>query len=138
MTSSSGPIGMKAFRFSNLILSDRSASFRGELCPGNTDRIASEAYEATKGISSRWWWEPIRRRVLRFSGVEKHIMDRSVMWDGVWRGGLDVEDEEEDPEAVELASKRYPIVVSYIVRTNRRMLRPEDHQVRSCHRTLRL
>ncbi|KAG8878864.1 hypothetical protein FRB97_002151 [Tulasnella sp. 331] len=128
MTSPRGATKMKAFRFSNVILSDRSAAFRGEACPGRTDRIATEAYEVTKSISSRWWWEPIRRSVLHFSGVEKHIMDRSAMWDGVWRGGLDVEGKEEDPEAVDLASNRIPIVVSYIVRTNKRMLRPEDHQ----------
>ncbi|KAG8862400.1 hypothetical protein FRB96_001470 [Tulasnella sp. 330] len=128
MTSSGGASKMKAFRFSNIILSDRSAAFRGEECPGKTDRIVSEAYLATKGLSSRWWWEPIRRSVLRYSGVQKDIMDRSAIWDGKWRGGLDVEGGEEDLEAVELAVRNIPIVVSYIVRTNRRMLRPEDHQ----------
>ncbi|KAG9035592.1 hypothetical protein FRB95_010998 [Tulasnella sp. JGI-2019a] len=118
---------LKAFRFTNLILSDRSATFRGNICPSQTNRIASEAYEATKNISSQWWWEPIRRSVMRFSDVEKDVMDRSVIWDGVWNWGLDVANT--DSTALQLASKRTPVVVSYIVRISHyRMLTPESHR----------
>ncbi|KAG9005437.1 hypothetical protein FRB93_009743 [Tulasnella sp. JGI-2019a] len=120
------PKGLSAFRFANVVLSDRSASFRGNLCPGRTNRIASEAYEVTTSTSSQWWWEPIRQSVLKLSRVEKSIMERSVMWDGVWKWGLDFVDK--NPQTLELALKSTPIVISYIVRTNKRMLRPEDHK----------
>ncbi|KAG8890646.1 hypothetical protein FRB98_006149 [Tulasnella sp. 332] len=116
----------KAFRFSNLILSDRSAAFRGEICPSQTNRIASEAYEVTKNISSKWWWEPIRRSVMRFSDVEKSVRDRSVIWDDSYNWGLEVS--EPNSKLLKTASKRMPIVISYIVRVSfYRMLTQAAH-----------
>ncbi|KAG8997402.1 hypothetical protein FRB94_007679 [Tulasnella sp. JGI-2019a] len=116
----------KAFRFTNVVLADRSASMRGAICPGKTNRIASEAWEVVKDINSQWWWEPVRRSALRFAGVDRAVMDLPVMWDGVWTGGRDVA---ADTRALSLALEAMPIVISYIVRSStRRSLVAEDHR----------
>ncbi|KAG8853752.1 hypothetical protein FRB96_008006 [Tulasnella sp. 330] len=127
MTSSnSASTPSKAFRFTNLVLADRSSSMRGSICPGKTNRIASEAWEVVKSINSRWWWEPVRRSVLRFAGVDKAVADLPVMWDGMWTEGVDPV---ADNSAVTTASQKMPVVISYIVRTGpRRSLIAEDHR----------
>lgn len=128
MTLGSGQSSRKAFRFTNLILSDRSATFRGEICPSSTNRIASEVYAVVKDHLSRSWWEPVRRAVLRFADVKKEVMDLQLFWEGQWTPTLDTS---KPDKVAPTAAKRMPIVVSYIVRSgHRRTLRPDDHTVR--------
>ncbi|CAE6342091.1 unnamed protein product [Rhizoctonia solani] len=78
-----------AFLYDKLLLVDRSASFRGTHCSVNA-RTVSEAVEATRsdlengpGIDKgKWWWEPLRRRVLKMSSVDQAIQDISLWWYG--------------------------------------------------------
>ncbi|EJD52644.1 hypothetical protein AURDEDRAFT_55651 [Auricularia subglabra TFB-10046 SS5] len=70
--------GKRAFVFERVLLADRSAAFRGEWCGAKTQRIAAEAYEAVKPHASKWWWEPMRRSVLRFAGVPEETLDRAL------------------------------------------------------------
>lgn len=127
MTLGSSASSRKAFRFDKLLLSDRSATFRGQVCPGKTDRIASEAYEVVKDKLSPSWWEPIRRAVLRFSDVTRDVMDKHLLWEGMWTPRIDAMGP--DPVASE-AVRKMPIVISYIVRSgHRRTLIKEDHSV---------
>ncbi|KZV95099.1 hypothetical protein EXIGLDRAFT_610959 [Exidia glandulosa HHB12029] len=101
--------GQRAWVFERVMLTDRSASFRGEFCGGRNQRIASEAYEAVKDRASKWWWEPMRRSVLKFAGVEDDIMDLSLRYNSL-----------EKPKPV----------ISYISRQagGRRMLIEKDHE----------
>ncbi|KAG8693894.1 hypothetical protein FRC11_002583 [Ceratobasidium sp. 423] len=71
-----------ALLYEKVLLADRSASFRGAHCSVNA-RTVSEAVEATRsdlengpGIDKgKWWWEPLRRRVLRMSSVDQAIRE---------------------------------------------------------------
>jgi hypothetical protein len=71
-TSTSPP---KAFFLHRALLGDRSAAFRGPYT-GPTARTAASALRV--GEASRWWWEPIRRQVLRWSGASEDIIDRNL------------------------------------------------------------
>ena len=113
-------------------MSDRSASFRGEICPSSTQRIVSEAFEVTRKTSSRWWWEPIRRSFLRVAGVEDKVMDIAVRWSEKWDGSSngEVMPNDKQKQVAMSAHKDANVVVSYIVRQPpRRSLRPADHLV---------
>ncbi|KAL6305818.1 hypothetical protein BKA93DRAFT_776889 [Sparassis latifolia] len=70
----------RAWHFDNVLLADRSAAFRGEACGSRTQRTAAEAVEHMRraGNLTRWWWEPVRRAVLRFAGVDERVMDIGV------------------------------------------------------------
>ncbi|KAJ7644195.1 hypothetical protein FB45DRAFT_897189 [Roridomyces roridus] len=73
----------RAWHFPMLLLTDRSASFRGEICGSQTQRIAAEAFEAMHrkdqlvGIRVGGWWEPIRSAVLRFAGAPVELPNNS-------------------------------------------------------------
>ncbi|KAF7288528.1 hypothetical protein HMN09_01381800 [Mycena chlorophos] len=75
--------GERAWHFPLLLLTDRSASFRGEVCGSQTQRTAAEAFEEMKrqgrlaGIRVGGWWEPVRAAVLRFAGAEVRVPDIS-------------------------------------------------------------
>ena len=104
----------KLWRFDRVLLVDRSASFRGEICGSRTQRTVAEAYYSNKDIASRYWWEPIRRRVLGFARVPESIMDYSVP--------LDLQEE----LGVELGLP--PVVITYLSRQGwRRRLTDESH-----------
>jgi hypothetical protein len=53
-------------------------------------RTVSEAVEATRADledgpgqeKGRWWWEPLRRRVLKLASVDEAIQDLSLWWYG--------------------------------------------------------
>ncbi|KAG8900641.1 hypothetical protein FRB99_005834 [Tulasnella sp. 403] len=124
--------GEKVWRFDKLLIADRSASFRGHLTPGKTQRIVSETYEATREESSRWWWEPFRRSVLRFAGVDHNTIDLPTKWAKDWPSIAedDVKFGEKEQQVAREASKRMPIVISYIVRNGRRRsMRKADHEL---------
>ena len=65
----------RAWHFPMLLLTDRSAAFRGVFCGSKTHRTASEALEFVKernqlvGERVGGWWDPIRHAIWRFAGV---------------------------------------------------------------------
>ena len=68
--------GDRAYHFDTILIADRSAAFKGKRCGLANQRVAAEAYEPLwdDGRLQREWWEPIRREVLRFAGVEEETM----------------------------------------------------------------
>ncbi|KAF7296406.1 C2H2-type domain-containing protein [Mycena chlorophos] len=75
--------GDRAWHFPRLLLTDRSASHRGEICGSRTQRIAAEAVEGMRkqgkllGVRVGGWWAPVRESILRFAGVPP--MDETAM-----------------------------------------------------------
>jgi hypothetical protein len=65
----------KAFMLERAILADRSAAFRGPYT-GPTARTVASALQV--GTTSRWWWEPLRRQMLRYASVPDSIIDRNL------------------------------------------------------------
>jgi hypothetical protein len=65
----------KAYMLERALLADRSAAFYGEYT-APTSRTAANAMHV--GTTSRWWWEPIRRQILRYSGVEESVIERNL------------------------------------------------------------
>ncbi|TFY54992.1 hypothetical protein EVJ58_g8531 [Rhodofomes roseus] len=118
----------RAWHFDTLMLTDRSAAFRGESCGSRNQRIASEAVEhmEKQGTLSKWWWEPLRQAVLRFAGVDQETLEIGVKADAVAarKDGAEV-----DWAGSTSLSKPQPIVITYINRQGaRRHLIDEDHQ----------
>lgn len=116
----------KAYVFERAILVDRSAAFRGEWTTPTSRTVASAC---AFGNVSRWWWEPTRRQMLRFSGVPEEILDRNLEGHGAvdpvkWEKGGELEG-----DYTPLApAGNYRPVVTYISRQNsRRRLTPESH-----------
>lgn len=137
--------GQRAWLFERVLLTDRSASFRGEFCGGRNQRIASEAYEAVKDRASKWWWEPstyltrtshclaILRRIsspyLPKSELQPHADDGLLVRRSVLKFA-GVEDEILNL-ALRYNSHEPPKpVINYISRQEggRRMLRTSDHE----------
>lgn len=134
----------RAWHFDTVLLSDRSASFKGALCGSQNQRIASEATEHMRkaGNLTKLWWEPIRRGVLRFAGVDERTLDIGVKADAVVAGrnklkpfaGLNNHHEEGNAAAVAAAGTKASglsdknIVITYISRqSSRRHLLEDDH-----------
>ncbi|KAK7007845.1 hypothetical protein R3P38DRAFT_3281035 [Favolaschia claudopus] len=73
---SSGKVkgGDRAWHFPLILLTDRSASHRGDVCGSQTQRIAAEAVHHMRGkgklggVRVGGWWEPVRGAVVRFAG----------------------------------------------------------------------
>ena len=65
----------RAYRFDRALLADRSASFYGHYTE-KTSRTVASAYHV--GTTSRWWWEPVRRTVLRYCGVPEDVINRNL------------------------------------------------------------
>lgn len=114
----------RAWRFDRVLLADRSAAHRGRECGSRTQRTAAEAVWAVvpkdrdgkpapgHEFLERGWWEPVRRRVLKFVGVPQSQIDLY---------------NSDEPERV-LPSEK--IVVTYIERQSvRRHLIREDHEL---------
>ncbi|KAI0035862.1 hypothetical protein K488DRAFT_30582, partial [Vararia minispora EC-137] len=110
----------RAWRFDRVLLADRSAAFRGPECGARTQRTAAEAMhgvvpkntdgEPIHEFLPRGWWEPVRRRVLRFVGVRPAVLNLF------------------DPAHPEAVPPKEKIAVTYISRQSvRRRLIPEDH-----------
>lgn len=123
----------KAYMLEQAILADRSASFYGEMTGPNSRTVASAVYV---GTVSRWWWEPVRRQMLRYSGVSEDVIDRSREGYGQvdilnlrhkygYHQGYGLPSGMHEPE---LEPGEYTPVVTYISRQNsRRRLTPESH-----------
>lgn len=103
----------RAWWFDEVLLTDRSAAFRGTECGAVTQRTAAEAILGVKNTLDRHWWEPVRRAVLRFAGIDGTI--------------LSIGDRQEERKDEGLRPDR--VVVSYIDRQgSRRHLIQEHHE----------
>lgn len=114
--------GDKAWVFSNVILADRSASFRGRECGSRNQRIAAEALKAVEERTTRWWWEPIRRAVLRFASVPEEVIDMPITSNASFESLVPVEER-----------RQWPIVITYINRQGGRRHLIEAHHERLVH-----
>ena len=123
MSPQAGEINGRAWSFDTVLLSDRSAAFRGSEC-GKTQRTASEAIKGVveraghTGFLERGWWEPMRRGVLNFVGIDSRTLDiGSRAFNRMNRASLSYNGGVED------------IVITYITRQGvRRHLIQEDHE----------
>ncbi|KAG5645626.1 hypothetical protein DXG03_005617 [Asterophora parasitica] len=114
----------RAWHFPLVLLADRSAAHRGPICGSQTQRTASEAWEAMRsanqlmGYRVGGWWEPLRKAVWDFAGVPSRHTPASVA----------------EGDAGELASLVLPmpdrVVITYISRQGspRRKLKGGDHK----------
>lgn len=67
--------GDKAWMYDRVLLNDVAAASRGSVVYAQERSTAAEAFEATVETSSPFWWEPVRRSVLMFVGVEQTTLD---------------------------------------------------------------
>jgi len=105
----------KAWRFDRVLLVDRSAAFRAPTTGHYTHRTAGSAFISNRDTASPYWWETVRRRVLRFAGVPNVTLDYAI-------GDPIVQ------KQLEINLPLPPIVISYISRQGwRRRLVEEDH-----------
>ena len=124
----------KAYIFPRAILADRSAAFRGQNTASTSRTVASAMHVGDPGP---WWWEPVRRQVLRFAGVEEDVLDISL--EGY--GAVDPAKLSTDPDLVKELTPpaRDPLstlkgmgrrpLVTYISRqSSRRRLTEESHK----------
>lgn len=134
-TSLEGP-NARAWHFETVLLADRSASFKGVICGLQVQRTAAEAYYAMKndGRLTKWWWEPLRRAVLKFAGVDQRILEIGTRVEkaenqkiNIYGDGSAIEGGDRNAQARAKFSKE-KIVITYIERQGvRRHLIEEDH-----------
>ncbi|KAG8979280.1 hypothetical protein FRB90_008119, partial [Tulasnella sp. 427] len=117
------------WRFDAMLMADRGAAFREQLHPGRNHRTASSAWEGTLNSSSRFWWEPVRRGVLRAAGVDEEVVDRPAVWKD-WKGAFigEKKPSKGDLEVLKDAKTLAPVVISYISRQHgrRRMIEADE------------
>lgn len=127
----------RAFMLERALLADRSAAFYGQYTIPTSRTVANALHI---GTTTRWWWEPIRRQMLRYSGVQEGILDRNLEGLGAidpatvnqpHMAGVDTDVNvgvgvsEVEPLAT---PGTYSPLVTYISRQNsRRRLTPESH-----------
>lgn len=128
--------GDRAYHLEAVLIADRSAAFKGKLCGLESHRIAAEAYEPlwNDGRLPKEWWEPVRREILRFAGVDEASRDLGVQIEKIWQ-----QDRLKAAKALGAAQKTTPVqvpispentVVTYISRqAARRHLIREDHKL---------
>ncbi|KAF5375406.1 hypothetical protein D9615_007992 [Tricholomella constricta] len=105
----------RAWHFPLVLLADRSAAHRGAVCGSQTQRTASEAWEAMRradqlmGHRVGGWWEPLRKAVWEFAGVPRGVVTGDSM------------------PALAMPEK---VVITYISRqgVSRRKLKGKDHE----------
>ncbi|EIW63163.1 uncharacterized protein TRAVEDRAFT_141857 [Trametes versicolor FP-101664 SS1] len=122
----------RAWHFDTVLFSDRSASFRGPICGSQTQRIAAEATEHMRkaGNLTKLWWEPVRRAVLRFAGVDERIQNVGVRADTYMAGrtGLLAGQAEGTGTRATSGMRDSEVVITYISRqASRRHLLDPDH-----------
>jgi hypothetical protein len=119
----------RVWHFPILLLADRSAAFRGQICGGQTQRTAAEAWEFMSqnhklmGSKVGGWWEPVRAAVWRFAGAEATV-------DTVASAEMALERPDSKKDVNELAaSVPEKIIITYISRQGvpRRKLLQDDH-----------
>lgn len=114
----------RAWHFDTVLFSDRSAAFRGIVCGTQVHRTAGEAFHfmRNKGNLTRLWWEPVRRAVLKFAGVDQRIAEIGV------RAQAEADKAKSDVSLAKTPTKQ-DVVITYIDRQGvRRHLIDEDHQ----------
>jgi len=122
--------------FPLVLLADRSAAHRGEVCGSQTQRTAAEAWELMRrtdrlfDIRAGGWWEPVRSAVLRFAGFS--VVSNGIPLGGAVQGALGVVDADKDKgeEGTEdMLSMPEKVVIMYISRQSvyRRKLLVDDH-----------
>ncbi|TBU56877.1 hypothetical protein BD310DRAFT_930441 [Dichomitus squalens] len=137
----------RAWHFDTVLFTDRSAAFKGALCGSQNQRIASEATEHMRkaGNLTKLWWEPVRRGVLRFAGIDERTLDLGVKADAVVAGrnklkplaGIDRQQQQQQQQQQQGSSTKVAsglsdkdIVITYISRQSSRASRhllEEDH-----------
>ncbi|KAI0331223.1 hypothetical protein GY45DRAFT_1345495 [Cubamyces sp. BRFM 1775] len=130
IATSSPTAPQRAWHFDTVLFSDRSASFRGPICGSQTQRIAAEATEHMRkaGNLTKLWWEPVRRAVLRFAGVDERTMDLGVKADQVLAAGTRMQPGAADSTRATSGLYDSDIVITYISRqASRRHLLDPDH-----------
>lgn len=65
----------RAYMLERALLADRSAAFYGDYTAPTSRTVASALWV---GEASVWWWEPIRRQILRVAGVPEAVLDRNM------------------------------------------------------------
>lgn len=113
----------RAWHFPLVLLSDRSAAFRGEQCGSKTQRIAAESWEfmlQNGGIDVfGGWWNSVREAVLKFAGTEG-LEDNTAAQLPL------VQKDTKNPQSLLPLPKQ--VTITYISRQGvRRHLVPEDH-----------
>ena len=127
--------GDRAYHLDTVLIADRSASFKGRLCGGTNQRIAAEAYEPLwdDGRLQGEWWEPVRREVLRFAGVEEKTMGLGVEIEKAWKKEREKEKalgDDQNTLSVQIPIAKEKAVITYISRqAARRHLIGEDHEL---------
>jgi hypothetical protein len=127
----------RAFMLERALLADRSAAFYGQYTIPTSRTVANALHV---GTTTRWWWEPIRRQMLRYSGVPEDVLDRNLEGLGAidpatvnqpHMAGVDTDVNvgagvsEVEPLAT---PGTYTPLVTYISRqSSRRRLTPESH-----------
>ena len=112
------------------LYADRSAAFRGPHTESTSRTVASALYV---GTASRWWWEPIRRQILRYAGVDEDVIDRNLEGYGAVDPSIRAAETAALGPGVTVfeplaPSGGYRHVVTYISRqSSRRRLTPESH-----------
>ncbi|EKM54175.1 uncharacterized protein PHACADRAFT_257832 [Phanerochaete carnosa HHB-10118-sp] len=109
----------RVWRLDTVLLADRSAAFRGVVCGTQVHRTAGEAFHHMRNLGqlARWWWEPVRRAVLRFADVGEGALEIGVRMAAQAERGAPVPGPDE------------PVVVTYVNRQGvRRHLVDEDHE----------
>ena len=119
----------KAFMLERAILADRSAAFRGPYT-GPTSRTVASALQV--GKTSRWWWEPLRRQMLRYASVPDSIINRNLEGYGATDPSIAATPVLAAPGIDELEplspQGSYKPLVTYISRqSSRRRLTPAAH-----------
>lgn len=112
----------RAWHFDEVLLTDRSAAFRGVICGAQVQRTAGEAFHYMRNLGrlSKWWWEPIRRAVLQFADVNEQVLNIGVR--------AAAQAEKESNGAAALPGLGEKVVVTYINRQGvRRHLIDQDH-----------
>ncbi|KAI0768686.1 hypothetical protein BD413DRAFT_614201 [Trametes elegans] len=121
----------RAWHFDTVLFTDRSAAFRGPVCGSQTQRIAAEATEHMRkaGNLSELWWEPVRRGVLRFAGVDDRTLDLGVRANAIVAAHPQVQAQVgKDSSRAVSGLKDSEIVITYISRqASRRHLLDPDH-----------
>ncbi|TXT11103.1 hypothetical protein VHUM_01854 [Vanrija humicola] len=126
---STGKTFSKAYVLDRAILADRSAAFRGDFT-GPTQRTYAGA--VAFGTASPWFWEPARRQVLRWSGVEEDIINRNLEGFGavnpdIWEK-YSTAPGSKDPKPLAPVGTYRPLVTYISRQGGRRSLTKEAHE----------
>ena len=125
--------GDRAYHLDTVLIADRSAAFKGKLCGSVNHRIAAEAYEPLwdDGKLQKEWWEPVRREVLRFAGVEKKFVGLGVeierAWEEAREKAVNALEKNQNALSLRIPVAKEKVVITYISRQSARRHLIQDH-----------